>query len=478
MRDNKSDILTILHNIEALCDAYGRLYNSYAESSLLVTIMVETQTLSFKLRQMNRRWQTHLPFKEACDVDFLHWAGCIRQLSRRFHDAATLDKIHNELHGQPGNFLLDLYDQLPLRRDGQGKSIRKTEPYFQADSVKHYMERSENMRAAIAGNYADCVRSVSRHVVLESGSIPSDAIVSDDFWHVLEQNPASRQCGDALARLANDLKSLDKLLSSRIRREEFERLADRIFLEYGAESRENARSEVIQWQNSCPDDEMESDCQFQIDVAIDQLTNSEVGTKLHRYVKTNIDLQLQKANLGKFFFTFRNQLTLNDVSHIFYQHYLIQYYKEYQRDKVQEAINQVDDQPQATSFRLPPFFKETLYDNERALRQFILLLGQVEAKVNVSNAKTAQTDSYAMQSHKKYKWPHVMQALINLGFIPADTPKSDFARFIHSLFSNRTEDAVKRDLYRVPQKGFREIVKNIENKLLPVKKLLDEQAEK
>jgi len=70
------------------------------------------------------------------------------------------------------------------------------------------------------------------------------------------------------------------------------------------------------------------------------------------------------------------------------------------------------------------------------------------------------------------------QALINLGFIPADTPKSDFARFIHSLFSNRTEDAVKRDLYRVPQKGFREIVKNIENKLLTVKKLLDEQAEK
>ena len=219
---------------------------------------------------------------------------------------------------------------------------------------------------------------------------------------------------------------------------------------------------------------MESDCQFHIALAIDQLEKWRYGKEMMRYVKTNIDLRLQKANLGKFLFNFRERLSIDDIEHIIYQHYLIQYFKAWQRESDKEAVlrqmpaEELDTAGNDSVITLPNMFTDLLSENERAVRLFIQLLGQVESKVNISPSKGEDGVIEGKSSVDGFKWPHVMQAFIDLEFIPANTPKVEFGRFIHSLFSNRTVASVTRDLYRAHESTFARIVSDIKKKFKPV----------
>ena len=71
--NKKSDILTVLENIEQMLQCYTKTVNSIAGDLQLVAIAVEAKSLATKLSLAAERWKYKLPFKEACDVDFMYW---------------------------------------------------------------------------------------------------------------------------------------------------------------------------------------------------------------------------------------------------------------------------------------------------------------------------------------------------------------------------------------------------------------------
>lgn len=461
MNDNPSDILLTLQNLEALCNLFKRLHNSYASASLIVTIVTEAHTLSLKLQQMNMRWQEHMPFKEACDVEFDYWHQRILDLGNQFmNDEQSSDQAHQLRNGKKGLFLLDLYDLLPLGKDADGQLVYKEEPYFMADTLGQYLERAQKMQASLIGNYEECLRHVSHFVVSEGSVSGLDKDTPDVFWNMLEMYFTSRHCGQALYRLVDELDAIHQWVARRHERPELEKLADRVFLLYGKTLKERAKTDVTQWENTCPDEDLNSECQLQIDMAIEQLKDWEHSREFCRYVKPNVDLRLQKGTLGKFLFTFRKKLERQHVDHIIYSHYLIQFFKEYleknagQEMMPMEEMGAADNQGDS-AILLPVFFLQALREDEKLSRLFVSLLGTVEAKVNHNGSDA-------------FKWSHVFEALKRLQFIPQNTRNIDFSRFIHSLFSNRTVAGVGRDLYRYDKETFDQTVSNVMKIFQPV----------
>ena len=80
LSDN-SDILSILESIETMFDVCRKVHNSYTQASLMLSITTEAEMLLLKLRVMQDRWKTHLPFKEASTIDFYRWATKIEQMA-------------------------------------------------------------------------------------------------------------------------------------------------------------------------------------------------------------------------------------------------------------------------------------------------------------------------------------------------------------------------------------------------------------
>ena len=71
--NKKSDILTILENIDKMLQCGTTMVNSIAGRMQMLAIGIEAQSLASKLNLAAERWRYKLPFKEACDVDFKLW---------------------------------------------------------------------------------------------------------------------------------------------------------------------------------------------------------------------------------------------------------------------------------------------------------------------------------------------------------------------------------------------------------------------
>ena len=462
MNDKCSDILLTLQNVEALCGIYHNLHNSYAGAALIVAIMTEAHTLSLKLQQMNMRWQEHMPFKEACDVDFGEWHRRIQALGHQFKDDELPSTLAKKLqNGNKGSYLLDLYDLLPLGKDADDQLIYKEEPYFMADTESLYIERAEKMQSSLTDNYDECLRSVSRFVVKEGsvGGLGKDT--PEVFWNMLDMYLTNQHCSQTLFRLADELEAIRVWIDMKHERADLEKLADRIFLAYGKSLKQQVQTDLTRWENTCPDEDLNTECQLQIDMGIEMLKNWEFGREFRRYVKPNVDLRLQKGMLGKFFFTFRSMLKPEHIENIIYSHYHIQFFMEYQENAARQKMSALEESGNSeghddSAIVLPVFFAQELRDDEKMARHFVSLLGTVEAKVN--------------QSGSDVKWSHVFEALKRLEFIPLNTRNVDFSKFIHTFFSNRTVASVNRDLYRFDPATFEQIVGDVMKVFQTVKK--------
>ena len=85
----KSDILTILENIDKMLQCCTTMVNSIAGNMQMLAIAVEAQSLASKLKLAAERWRYKLPFKEACDVDFKLWEEKIKDWADEFFNLET-----------------------------------------------------------------------------------------------------------------------------------------------------------------------------------------------------------------------------------------------------------------------------------------------------------------------------------------------------------------------------------------------------
>ena len=86
-----SDVKSLLETIDQLYQVSCSVLNDHTQTSLRMAIAIEAQMLLLKLQAMHRRWKIHLPFKEACQVEFFDWAERMSAISREIAASASED---------------------------------------------------------------------------------------------------------------------------------------------------------------------------------------------------------------------------------------------------------------------------------------------------------------------------------------------------------------------------------------------------
>ena len=109
--NKKSDILTVLENIDKMLQCYTTMVNSIAGSMQMFAIAIEAQSLASKLNLAAERWRYKLPFKEACDVDFKFWRNRVVLWLSNFYDVAfdTDDSYEIDFFVPQSDYFVDLY---------------------------------------------------------------------------------------------------------------------------------------------------------------------------------------------------------------------------------------------------------------------------------------------------------------------------------------------------------------------------------
>jgi hypothetical protein len=125
--------------------------NTYTQTTLMLSITTEAKMLQLKLQVMKERWSYHLPFKEACMVDFYDWSKKVEEMSRWM--------IGNDETGKPSeslpeycpskHFMLDFYTLLPENHPAAGAL-----PYYSETNTVRLIAEQEKMRKQITKQWA------------------------------------------------------------------------------------------------------------------------------------------------------------------------------------------------------------------------------------------------------------------------------------------------------------------------------------
>lgn len=73
--------MAILFPLQAKTKVGTNVLNTYSQTALMLSIATEGEMLLMKLQVMLDRWRYHLPFKEACTVDFYDWSKKVEKMS-------------------------------------------------------------------------------------------------------------------------------------------------------------------------------------------------------------------------------------------------------------------------------------------------------------------------------------------------------------------------------------------------------------
>ena len=453
--DDSSDLLSMLKVIEHLYAVTRLVMNRYATVAVLQAMAAEAQTLLVKLKLMHRRWKIHLPFKEAGSVDFIDWSSRMAQLAKviRTADGRRLPTIHT----MPSNhYLLDLYDQASCDTD----EVSVGESDFGETDPRQLLLRQASLQETLMCQRELCVDKISQYTASRLS-----AREGLDMSRMADFSIVSQSCSTLLTELSEELTGLHEQLVKIFTSEEYERLADRILeeAEYsGQTARREARDIMHNWRNAVPPGQLEENRRAQIEQTKEEIRHSKYGVKLEQYVNLDGDFFTQRSEFGQFLFNRRRDITRSELYQLMRLLYCIYYY---QKDAQKEAVP-------GGKVTLPAEFDQSLRENEPAVMLFMKILGQVEPYINKGGAVNSDGASSEMLFYKDWTWCYLRDALEEMEIWSKHGSAAAFARFINLQFPHRTEDSVKRALYRNTNVNSRGIVSDIIGKFEPVRSLI------
>lgn len=473
---DRSHVLSMLEAIEQINFLCQDVLNTYAHTSLMLSLLVESQMLVMKLRVMRERWKYHLPFREACMVEFNRWSHKTEKMAAGF---AVKVKPGNHSAGEycpSKHFLLDFYCLLP-----ENAGTEDTPPYYKETITSRFVVHQELLRKQINEQWASYYRQrYSDLVVREIGNTRGI-----DLQSLQPDTPSIRKaCHDVLVELSEELALLNEMQEPDIQPDQFARLADRVFSESdydGRQARATARMYVKAWRNKTPKRRIEQSCRQEIESSINHIREQKYGTVLADYIGDDYDIKEHSEGVGQFLHHVRSRITSSELTELMEQLYRIRFFRENREQQDRASApqpftdpfsawgtreNPVREEEPATTLpqrpRLPYFFREVLLQDSSAARRFYDTLHQVERYMNgrLSQEEKNQID---FKLYRKWKWNHLRVAFINLGFIEKDTPKQHFANFIHHVFPNIKEPSIIRSIQRYNENasGFDRIVREI-----------------
>lgn len=481
---DKSNVRFLLESIERIYHLCQDVLNTYAQRALMLSLVIEAYMLLLKLRVMRERWQYHLPFKEACKVDFEEWGWKIKRMGQSL-DASENDGNEPISEYCPSkHFLLDLYDTLPENTEAGGYN-----PYYKETVISRFLAAQDKMRRDITDQWQSYYKQhFSDHVVadLEQTEGLELSLLRDDDEAIIDA------CHEVLLDLSEELYKLSDLVEPDIQPEHFVRLAERVFYEEeyaGREARKSARHDVKEWKNKTPKRRKDVSRKGEIEASVKIISEMRYGPLLAEYIGDDYEINGHEEGLGQFLHRVRKHITARDLADLMEQLYRIRYFRENKEledaaeaaklsaatvaaapEKTKSSSSLIPQRP-----RLDSFFKKALAGDVDAVSSFYDILHRTERYMNgrFTDEEKANLDT-AM--YRKWKWNHLRVAFEKAGFIEKNTAKQSFAEYIGKVFPYHTSQAVIRSIQRHNENasGFDTIVNEIVFEFKDIMEMIDD----
>lgn len=488
---DRSDVLSLLNSIDGMCDACQHVLNTYTQTTLTLAITTEAKMLLMKLQVMKDRWNYHLPFKEACGVDFYDWSKRFEEMSRWM--------VSNDDSGKPTDgvpeycpskhFMLDLYTVLP-----ENKPVNGTSAYYTETNATKLISIQEKNRKQIAKNWKEYRPKFSELVVDEL----ENKAIGEMLRPLTKQNKAiCESCSEVLRQLSRVLGELHDMPNGEIGNDQFTRLAERVVNEReydGAKAQHSAFRDFNNLKNTTPEDEWPHRRDDEINATGELLGEMKYGGRLFRFLGNSYIIKDHYAGFGRFLNSFRREISEEELTNIiellFRIHYLREDIEHQERAELEEAkpdessatakdALSVYQRRKATSPHRPKFsyiFTDELVSNMEAINKYYEILHHCGFYIGRTLLSKEKKDK-EIKRYEGWKWKHLREAFVELGILRKDNTKKRFAEHLAKVFPYLTEDSVLRglngrSLYEDKVTNQR-IICDIVDEFKPVRDLLD-----
>ena len=446
-KDKSDDILSILESIESMFEVCQKVLNSYTQAAILLSITTEAEMLLLKLRVMEKRWNVHLPFKEASTVDFYDWSKTIKRIAQAIDDTEVSGESEKtlDMYCPTKHYLLDLYeclDESPSHNDGM--------PYYAVLDVSKFITEQKRIRKLIGKKWDIYHDQFSELVSLELNQHIGDELkpLADHIADI------RKTCHTVLRELSAILRTLYDTPRGNISRDQFARLAERVINEddYGGrKAKATAEHELNELKNNTPEDQWEARREEEIKVALELIKDVKQGNKVFSFLGRDKTMLDNPAGLGRYLWSVRHSISDDDLYNIIELLYRVAYLE---KDRQQQAA--LDEQAasgQASQHepkdaeailrkrlhtkpkkpRLPNFFNEKLASNEMAVDCYYETLHHCGFFIGRTLLEHEKKDPDAC-CYAGWKWKNLRDAFVKLGFFAADSSKKGFAEHLADVF--------------------------------------------
>ena len=463
----KSDILTILENIDKMLQCCTTMVNSIAGRMQMFAIAIEAQSLASKLNLAAERWRYKLPFKEACDVDFKLWEEKIKDWAYEFfcieNDEGT-DGI--EFFKPNADHFIDQYfhECQTMNTDNEER------PFYMIDNAIRYNNLLLEYKIDIENKENDWKKIIDNAAFDE---IADYSDLSDEDNSMLKQILARMFCLSVslyILRLA-----LHKAHEALLCPEEatYKSLYERLSVAYFNQHIEEAKTSFQGWLSKTPKKRQLKMLKEKLEKEKAKFFSGKWKEALENYF--DIEKVLEGTDAGKFIFKYREDLTLEEVGQIVGQYHkmacILEEISRLENKAEVKPVAKIAETPQETKImELSPIFARGIRESATATNQIVEAIREI--------AVTTSTPDRKLSGGKT--WGHVKEALCWMGVIDCNCLGTEFGRAIEAICPDKKHTNVEQALKRYNSKKKtttdENIVTDIAKKLKAVAKTLTENA--
>ena len=465
--NKKSDILTILENIDKMLQCCTTMVNSIAGRMQMFAIAIEAQSLASKLNLAAGRWRYKLPFKEACDVDFKLWEEKIKDWAYEFfciENGEETDGI--EFFKPNADHFIDQYfhECQTMNTDNEER------PFYMIDNAIRYNNLLLNYKIDIENKENDWKKIIDNAAFDE---IADYSDLSDKDNSMLKQILARMFCLSVslyILRLA-----LHKAHEALLCPEEatYKSLYERLSVAYFNQHIEEAKTSFQGWLSKTPKKRQLKMLKEKLEKEKAKFFSGKWKEALENYF--DIEKVLEGTDAGKFIFKYREDLTLEEVGQIVGQYHkmacILEEISRLENKAEVKPVAKIAETPQETKImELSPIFARGIRESATATNLIVEAIREI--------AVTTSTPDRKLSGGKT--WGHVKEALCWMGVIDCNCLGTEFGRAIEAICPDKKHTNVEQALKRYNSKKKtttdENIVTDIAKKLKAVAKTLTENA--
>ena len=466
--NKKSDILTVLENIDKMLQCYTTMVNSIAGRMQMLAIGIEAQSLASKLNLAAERWRYKLPFKEAFDVDFKLWEkkfDAWYDVFNIYQEGEKTDEI--EFFEPNADHFIDQYFH---ERKLMETDVEEC-PFYMIDDAEEYDDLLWDYKRDIEEEENDW-KNIIDNAAYNEFAVNSDLNIEDSLMFKQKLALMDWYFPESLFQLVFALhKAHEALLCPE--EAAYKSLYERLSVAYFNQHIEEAKTSFQGWLSKTPKKRQLKMLKEKLEKEKAKFFSGKWKEALENYF--DIEKVLEGTDAGKFIFKYREDLTLEEVGQIVGRyHKMACILEEISRLENKAEVKPVAKNavtPQETkTMELSPIFARGIRESATATNQIVEAIREI--------AVTTSTPDRKLSGGKT--WGHVKEALCLMGIIDSNCLGTEFGRAIEAICPDKkhtnVEQALKRYNSRKKTTTDENIATDIAKKLKAVVKTLTENA--